>query len=551
MRLSTAVVWSNQQYRRGRFGSPEALRETIAGGPFECQCVVAEPAVEAFRNAELGWGADLPELFQNDLLDESGLIRFVRSRGIRINGTTRGDPSLLCEAGLLRRDGVDPSGQSLFHPFRIYAVYRVLKACTIRPAPSASLDRERLPELLDWIPELLPSLEVVSTIAEVANEVCDLLILLEPAYWPNVAGVFRWPGLADKEDHRGRAAGHREDVVRLVADLDHDKWRRVHEDMRLEAAELEGNHTLYLLLRLAPWEVRNRLEGQIGGALWIRHMAEVLRRAFEEATNGEWPEEDEAFGSWPAGARVDLYGSDRPLDRPLASKPYLAREFGLFTGSVVRWYVEGATEVGAVEEILPDASIAGIELVDLRGNFEDERGNVAMNLGDALLQDLALRRFSIISFDLDVPASVRSIRRQIEQDRIVGFLAAHDPDFEFANFTIDELVEVASAMDERAGFDAAPLRSANWDRVVSGRSFEEEYLRLSARRPRSLKGREWGRVLARYAVQQPRLADGTERPLIRALTAALRSRIAAYDHQRERFRFDPDSFLLVERDGFA
>src|SRR4029434_2252268 len=50
------------------------------------------------------------------------------------------------------------------------------------------------------------------------------------------------------------------------------------------------------------------------------------------------------------------------LDDEVDSAPYLAWRFGLFTGSVVRWYVEGDTEYAAIMHVLAAPAKAGIEL---------------------------------------------------------------------------------------------------------------------------------------------------------------------------------------------
>jgi len=310
---------------------------------------------------------------------------------------------------------------------------------------------------------------------------------------------------------------------------------------------MDENGNLYLLLRLAPWNRRERLRRRLSGALWVRHVAEVIRRAFEEAYPERWPEEDQAFGTWFPGMRERVFGSERPLDDELKSRPYLAWEHGLFTGSVVRWYVEGQTEYHAIHHILGEPSKVGIELVNLRGAIGSERNNAAIKLRDWLIEDKRLRRFSIISFDSDVAATVKVIRQQVDEDNIVGFIAAHKPDFEFANFAVDELAEIAARIDETKGFSGDPVRNANWEGVTNGRDFEMKYKIFSSRKPPGLKGEEWGRALADYMVEHPSRSDnGKERPFLNALRAALMGRIANYDLQKEHSGFDRETFEQIE-----
>ena len=154
-------------------------------------------------------------------------------------------------------------------------------------------------------------------------------------------------------------------------------------------------------------------------------------------------------GTWRCGARQTKYGAERPLDDPLHSKPYIAYEFGLFTGSAVRWYVEGETEYFAITHLFQqnvgEPSTFGIELVNLYGGINLEKHNAALKLQDGLQEDKKHRRFSVISFDKeDGSANEKAIGRQIQLNNVVGSISAHNPDFEFANFTIRELVEVAA-----------------------------------------------------------------------------------------------------------
>jgi hypothetical protein len=87
----------------------------------------------------------------------------------------------------------------------------------------------------------------------------------------------------------------------------------------------------------------------------------------------------------------------------MAAKPYLAKDFGLFTGTAVRWYVEGQTEYFAISEMLPDAADLGIEVLNLNGVIASGRDKSALKRERLLKDDCASKRFSIMSFDGDVP----------------------------------------------------------------------------------------------------------------------------------------------------
>jgi len=363
-----------------------------------------------------------------------------------------------------------------------------------------------------------------------------------PIYWPQITNHRLIPANISEPDQRLLLARYGERVLKLVRTLDPAAWEKIHAALRVSAAWLDQNSELYVLLRLSSWKERKELQGRISCALWIRHMAEVIRRGFEEAHRTQWLEEDQAFGHWAPGARVRLFGSERPFDDPLRSKPFLAHRFELFTGSAIRWYVEGETEYYAVLHILREPARFAVELVNLRGEIASERRSAARKLEDALKEDLELRRFSMISFDRDVKANERAVRQQVEKDHVVGLINANNPDFEFANFTLDELVEIAASMDERLGFDGGKLRSTDWEGLDTGRAFAERYGKVSERR-RALKGKEWGEALAAYAIQHRRHPQtGAERPLFCMLSAATWGRSSNYNSHKEHFAFDPKTF---------
>ena len=174
-----------------------------------------------------------------------------------------------------------------------------------------------------------------------------------------------------------------------------------------------------------------------------------------------------------ARGRARIFGTERPLETPLAATPYVTPEFGLFTGTTVRWYVKGKTEFHAVKRLLPGHHAGGIELINLRGNLAQESDNIALKLADQLREDRALRRFSLVSLDRDVPANVKSIRRRIQQEELVGIVFDREPDFEFHNFSLDELVEIAARFNESHGYSGDPIRDGDWSGIEGASSFQE------------------------------------------------------------------------------
>ena len=492
------------------------------------------------------WKQDLDDLRQNSLMSESEFITFARQRGLPVWGVITGDPGEFHQKGWLRSDGSAHNGEPLFHRFRLYPLHQILDACDLHIARSASVHRDAAVELFAHLLSNVPPDESIGSEAEHWNEIADIAILLEPLYWPAMIGRTRFPVALAPNAVQGRFADYANKVLRLLKGLDPHHWRTVHEQLRRDAAAIDDNPELYVLLRTANWEQREKLTGASSGSLWIRHTAEVLRRGFEEAYGEQWPEEYESYAEWFSTGRELTFGSTRPLDDVLRTQPYAVHNFGLFTGSTVRWYVEGETEYYATLALLHEPARFGIELVNLRGVIAADRDNIALKLGDWLKEDQNLRRFSIISFDLDVTANSKAIQQQIRAANVVGHIAVHNPDFETANFTMPELVDTAATLDEAAGFPASDLRSADWSTITSGGGFAAQYRRLSHRPGGTLKGAAWGSALATYARAHPRRADiHEERPLLRTLRIAAHCRTAHYAIEKDYFGFDPLTFERI------
>jgi hypothetical protein len=445
-------------------------------------------------------------LRQVGLVDKSQLFAVLCDFGFADYGMTDRFEALLKE---LFGDSPGPDGPDEFHPFRFYTVFRALQKGSAGALNSSEDD-----------------------------ETIDLAILLEPIYWPeityrntsNVGGDEYWPLLDEYKNH----------VWTLLQQEDANKWKLRHENLLRIGTRVDSNRELYLLLRLSGWDQRSKLTGRVSAALWIRHIAEVIRRGFEKAHGVVWPEEDRAFDR----LRSRLLGSERLLDQPALSRRHIARRFELFSGSAVRWYVEGPTEYYAILEALGDPALFGVEIVNLAGRIERDRDNIALNMKEWLEEDIRLKRFSIISFDADVRQNVKTIGSLCSS--VVGSIFAHKPDFEFANFTLDELVHVAAELDKTEGFDSASLGNSDWTGIATGKAFENRYLAVS-NRGRALKGEKWGRALARYAEERPNGRDGVERPFTVSLRHAVLAQTSNWDHHKDSSVINPKTFRSEPR----
>lgn len=91
------------------------------------------------------------------------------------------------------------------------------------------------------------------------------------------------------------------------------------------------------MLRLAKGQPRLKLKGNLGGAVYLRTMAEVLRRQAEDVFGTQLPEEDElGFGVLPRGFKKENYGATRLLDGDQRASVEFMRQFGLDYGLRLR-----------------------------------------------------------------------------------------------------------------------------------------------------------------------------------------------------------------------
>ena len=272
--------------------------------------------------------------------------------------------------------------------------------------------------------------------------------------------------------------------------------------------------------------------------------------AFQDVHHVKWVEEDTTpFTTWTEDGRKLLYGFDRPLDNPVEANSRLAFLYRLATGPALRWYVEGATEYHTITHLIPELGKVGIALQNLKGNINQNKSSAAVRFRDMLREDIEHKRFSMISFDTDEQSNKEFLRKQIKEDRIVGFIAAHDPDFEFANFSIEELLEIACAKDQAERLNTHALKAGDWSGIHSGKEFERRYGKLSMS-GKKLKGEQWGQLLAEFARRHPlRSDDQTERPILSQVRIALVTKDVNYDYQKETRTFDLETFALMKRDS--
>lgn len=377
------------------------------------------------------------------------------------------------------------------------------------------------------------------------NGIADLAILLEPLYWPGITNRIVNRTMPTKTGEL--TFSNYSDHIKQYKDRALDVLRRIpkaivakaHMELRIEAARWDNNHELYLLLRSSLWSKREKLEGQLGTALWLRHIAEVIRHGYDELYDDRLVHEDEAFGTWLPGARKWAYGSEYPLEHMREMVRRILPHWGITTGIRVRFYVEGDTEQGALEVGLEGLLGFGVEIVNVRAQ------GWTTWLKQELENDLQAKRFSLLMLDADQDDPLRALRKRAEEGLIVGMVFINDPDIERGCFSPQQLCEAAAIYEVSIGmtnFD--PLDHTKFADVKAGKEFEQRYCK--ERMTQHLKGREWGAALMQVAFASRSDSSDELNPLVHAVMCAFRGVMADYDAHAIRMRVDPRNLKSID-----
>lgn len=280
-------------------------------------------------------------------------------------------------------------------------------------------------------------------------------------------------------------------------------------------------------------------------------MAEILRRAIEDFSDIELPEEDElGFGQWMDGARRLLYGTERILD----ASPKVQRDFltsmGLDRGVKARCYVEGPTELGALRSAVGEG--AGVQFVNLSGQVLERRGK-GLSFSESLNGDRNTGTFSVVVLDGDREDYVRALRAAARKESFFGVFTISSPDFEFSNFGAKELLGVwleFVSRDTEETFEE-PDNMEPLENITSPEQFSD-YLREEGFPPFE-KSEAWGEALMAHALENEELPQehgraGEVRPIVMLARQLMTARHAGYERSVAQFRVDAETGRLVRKD---
>jgi len=449
---------------------------------------------------------------------------------------------------------VEVPGQLLFHPFRVFVLYHIVRVFRFAPMSTQYLQHPNgLAKLSRTHVEILDKMTSTTRFAERLeywNAVAELAVALEPISYGQVfLGDCLLPNhikadLAVTEDAYGKTAAE------VLSQIGVEEIENARSELIRAAELLDPNKLVHVLLRLTAKHERLKLRGQLGGSMLLLCMAELVRRATERVLETKLPEEDElGFGQWMDRARALLYGTERILDAPPETQRDFLTSMGLDRGTKARCYVEGPTELGALRSAVGEG--AGIRFTNLRGQVSAKRGK-GLGFADELESDRRSNVFSVVVLDGDRQDNVRALKKAAEDGRFFGVFCISSPDFEFANFKAEELLDVWLEFVSRDPRESPvkPADDASIKRVRSPDQFIK-YLREHDLPPLE-KSEAWGEALMAYALKGERLPEGhTEageiRPIVRVARNLMTARRAGYERSVAQYRVDPETGRLVDR----
>jgi len=436
-----------------------------------------------------------------------------------------------------------------FHPFKYYVFWHIQRYMQLAISHYQIMNPAKYPLLLENQIQVFFAWTQSENAVEQVNrwdEIARLAIATEPCFYPEVIGTFTWLFPSTQEEQFTKIQLLKIALKEEYLKIGLQPIKDILADLCTSADMIEPNKTVHSLMRFIRGKTRRQITGDLGGAILLKTMAEIIRRMAEETFEVQLPEEDEmGIGIWIDGAKEQFYGSRRIFDEESLAKKDLLRSVGLDAEVRTHVYVEGLTEYTAFSYLLQGTN--KIDIFDLKGQFLQSD---SLAFRENLIKDDKNHVFSIIILDGDVSGNVRVVRKAAEDDIFCGYFYISEPDFEFQNFSVDELAKIAwgllddlqkSAIDHQSFSEAIKI-------ATSGNEFFRLIRKVDLELSHFEKGGEWGQALAKYAYEFPTVEGSKkERPFITSLQTIIRSVNDNYRFTREKSRLDPVTGELIPR----
>jgi hypothetical protein len=456
----------------------------------------------------------------------------------------------------------------LFHPFRYYVLYHISRLIEVHVSSMQTFLQEHFPHLLEISLTMFNNFsqsDKFTTSIDNWNDVTSLCILTEPYIYQRIFHSIRYDPtevqnwqVGAKEINQHITDYWHNNVEKLYLNIGVKRLEEIRQDLCVNTQLLDPNRWIHTLLCLGESELRLELEGHLGGALLLRTMAEMLRRATEEVFDNQLREEDELGLGWmPEDVKETIYGSNRLLDNSQAGSVF-ARRYGLNYKPHVHLYGEGNTEYGALNSFF---KTMGIPVTNLHGLIKEGKSMVTF-FRDSLRSDIRDHMYSLVVIDGDVPENVKIMEsaarnnQTSEEDGIFGRFFLSQPDFEIANFEIEELEEVLWIWvggESPSQADREQLHSHVKDTTGSTEFFKGVKHAAALSLPQLVgydKCAAWGEELMKFAWEHP-FKQNRKRQIIEAVELAVRwekiNSMERYEVSKKSYMVDPKTGDLVTR----
>ena len=451
----------------------------------------------------------------------------------------------------------------LFHPFRYYVLNNIDRVLSLHSSRMQMLYQDGYQRVLDICLSMFNkwahSSEFVPRI-NTWNDIASLAIVTEPCTYERIFRSIHF-SLADVDSmdtgaeqiHQQIIEYWKEDVFGLYQRIGKERLEEIRQELCVATQMLDSNRWVHTLLCLGKGNLRIELKDHLGGALVLRTMAEMIRRATEKAFDVLLREEDELGLGWmPEGVKAKVYGSNRLLDGDENVAREFMRQFELHYGLRLRFYVEGATEWAALHSFFQRIGARYIDVINLRGEVA-QKGGRGVTFRENLRSDINMHVFSMVLIDDDRSDFVSAVKKAAKDDEICGCFFISKKDFEFANFDLSELEEVLwrIASEDSENIPVDEDQQKLHDAIKNAQNAEELIKQARRSLPQLAhlyKGELWGEKLIEFAWENP-LRQGKERQVIKAIQIAVTTRTSSYEGTRRGYRVDESTGQLIKRDS--
>ena len=254
-----------------------------------------------------------------------------------------------------------------------------------------------------------------------------------------------------------------------------------HRSLALEASFNDPVESWRTLIRFAPRDKRAGFRGDAALAEELYYSSEVLRRFLENHLGVDrlLEEDDVRYGAQGPIVKERHYGKSRTIDFDRSVFRQVVRQYHLDPQPRFRWLLEGATEEAFVYRFAEhqhlDLTRMGVEIINIHGlgGLEGERVSTYLRISSE--EEV----FAYVTIDFDKLIKNPRILQKYAGDKLLpaGF-KIYEPDFEEANFTLEELAIIANTLAQQQGSKSDPITAQEIRQEInsSGKSVGDDFV---------------------------------------------------------------------------